>query len=286
MPANLIVTCGTSQIELEKIDLINKKSLLNKRLKYSDFDRSEGKVSKTDFDNYRQNNPAVETICAALKSSWPPLRSPSDKPKDNPFGAELSTLALMKAANVWSSEEDSISLIASDTRAGVICAAIIARFLEQAVGVRADQTIPVCGSNTRPPAKSKQTGLICFSIAAGVKETTDSPGDAQRSLAQCAVNALDEHGHNRLVITGGFKSMLPAMTVTAFVFGLRLFYLFEDARQLTELNLSYNLQQDDVKRFWKDTWLNMKKKGFASDSPLMQELLEGRRQNPDVYYGG
>ena len=126
---------------------------------------------------------------------------------------------------------------------------------------------------------------IHFHQVAGVREHTESPMDAQCNLARVAVDSLQQGRHNKLVITGGFKSMISAMTLAAFMFGLRMYYLYEDDKSLQRLDLVYNQDNKEVNEFWKGTWKNMAKKGFASDAPVLRELLQKRLNNIDVYYG-
>lgn len=264
MAKHLIVTCGTSQ--LEKLPVVADALPRGEVITTIDLALDDDDLPPPDYWKKRIQEQVVIVYANLFANKWE-QRENWVLNRDNPFGAELSTLILMEHDGHWTPEEDTIHLISSETRPGETAAAVIALILQLAAGV--------------PKNKIK------ILVAGGVRENTDSPDDAQRSLTGCITrDALQENTENCLLISGGFKSMLPAMTLTAFIFGLRMYYLYEDAERHQELNLVYNYSQDEVNRFWMETWQKMKNKNFASDHPLLQELLDKRLENSGVYYGG
>ena len=132
------------------------------------------------------------------------------------MGAELSTLAKLWARKEWDPKQDTLTLLASETDAGVWCAAMArAMLLEWGV-----------------PA-----GNITPQVVEQLKELPGSPEDAAINLAKAVMQANISYRKNVIVITGGFKSGIPVLTVVALVYGMRLVYLFEDAPDVQWIDL-------------------------------------------------
>lgn len=242
MPRHLIVTCGTSQTEIDKLLQIKEwGSEERKTVEYINTDVKRQSpmdgISDSLFDQvagrgrYAKEPPEIGRHAAALADAlaqhWTilPERIGNDR---NPFGGEISTLYKMAKTQPPSFDPhaDTLVLLYSDTLEGAFCAGALDRLLRD----------------------ERTWGIPLERIAAKrIAELREEPRDAElasENTRQALVdNRKEGNGiQNVFVITGGFKSILPLITLHALVYGDALYYLFERSKELLKVDLPADVQ--------------------------------------------
>ncbi len=212
MPRQLIVSCGTSQIDEKKLN----KADLSFSAKRDIKDVKGNEVDDEAYNRFSRKDYANELILK-LVSRWNVL--PAIVGNDNnPFGAEISTLAKMQEEGIFDPSHDSVVILYSDTEKGSLCAGIVYHLLMESSWTVADARITLV----------RVTGL------------REDMGDqqraaqAERSLCDCIRDSLRPN-QSILVVTGGFKSVIPFFTAFALVYGVPMFYLFEASSNLRSI---------------------------------------------------
>jgi putative CRISPR-associated protein (TIGR02619 family) len=238
MPRHLIVTCGTSQIEDEKIKALSRNVLPEMKNNWEQLTEFVNEVKeepaygisdvswKEDLEILRHS----ETLTRVLASYMPKL-SEMVRQKNNVFGGEITTLFQMAKQEepVFNPAEDTLTLLYSDTRSGAFCMATLHQLLVK------EEPFKMSPSNLTPP----------FRIA----ELREEPSDieaAEKNTHEAILKSRKEGEgiQNIFVVTGGFKSILPAVTTYALVFGDEMYYLFEKSEQLRRLDPSREVSTD------------------------------------------
>jgi len=196
-----------------------------------------------------------------------PEWSDKDWWKNNPFGAELSTLIRMEADGKWTPDQDSITLLTSDTQVGMWCGKAINIAL---------------------------TGIYDIEVQLrkiiGLKEDFESGKNASISLVdalRCNLKPTDKW-KNVFMITGGFKSLLPVMTVAAMLYGFSLVYLYEKSTYLQQ-EILVDLTDHKKMEKWQKTWDGWNEK-WCGLTPWLKRLLDiwhsplEKISRPDVEY--
>ena len=262
MSRNLIVTCGTSQIEKRKLNCIIKQEGREAHRKLYPLKDYAKKVleatSEGISDNYFQQvigksegNPTeqakhCQTLVDALVNQWPNI----DKvigTRYNPFGAEISTLAKMakqgprKRDNpsefeepVFNPQQDKIVLLYSDTLPGAFCAGIFYKLL------------------THSDTWSIPPNHVDAKRIAELREEPRNVMEAEYNLCKALLGARKEQDEiqNLFVMTGGFKSIVPTLTVYALIYFDDIYYLFERSKELRRLNLPGEVRLESKNRWW------------------------------------
>jgi len=228
---NIIVTCGTSQVEAAKVAYVLRKAREVRLPSWTaarEYLRNlQMTKSPAQWDTWWRNDPDAcaysQVFADVLAACWEQIGNLDDliKNERNFFGAEISTLYKMfqESPPVFNPRRDRLVLLYSDTQIGAFCVSILWRLLihEQAWKMRGEQI-----------------------AIERVPELREEPTDAQaaeRELVQAILDNHQEDGCNAFVITGGFKSVIPIITVYALVYGDDLYYLFEKSTQLLKLTL-------------------------------------------------
>jgi putative CRISPR-associated protein (TIGR02619 family) len=251
MARHLIVTCGTSHIEQRKLVTLR----LDRDPWYANL-ADDNRPIDDDRIKYWPEHRKFETVVEALQREWPRLRSFIRHP-ENPFGAEISTLAKMEEANEWSPAEDTITLLYSDTEAGAFCAAVVRYLLEEKWGV--------------PKANIEAKRVV------GLKEEPENAIIAEKNFSEAVKEAMKEGHTNVIVMTGGFKSVVPCLTIYALLFGIEMFYLFERSDQLQRIHLP-------VEKVPLSLWQVVRQQWRSKAPQAMIVALEHRLQNPNVVF--
>ena len=256
------MTCGTSQINGERLDELGVRydEIFLKKLLRSDqtiladsaslegldplladflkLHRSEGAsrltrlnhfyvdVKNTFFEQTPALSAAVEPKCfveTVMRYFTPTVEDPELTERTEKLGAELATLGVM----IYTEEreitdrfsfmpgQDRITLLWSDTLAGAFCVSIVRQFLLE------KKWVP------------EPTYLRAIRIE-GLTERVDIPMQeiADRRILQAVKEAVsnsppvDEHV---LVYSGGFKSVIPMLTLYARPKKINLYCLFENS---------------------------------------------------------
>jgi hypothetical protein len=166
----------------------------------------------------------------------------------------------------WSPAEDQAILLASQTGSGMFAALILKLVLVELWGM---------------PETSIKLQMIY-----GLKDRPEHVDTVMEELAKCIKdnlihtdrkNVKTPSAHNILVMSGGFKSVIPCLTVFSMIYGLEMVYMFEFSRHLQSLHPVYNYEDPDSLKVWRKTWRQMAKQGWAGQaSSFLRVALAGR----------
>lgn len=229
----MIVTCGTSQIAKEKFSYIEK---LIKGSDLGSISESIDKLQKSDDDrgiddeyikrvigekNQDSGDKTDEEINCdemvnLLIQCWSIIDSKIGT-DFNPFGAEISTLFKMQKSSVFNPAQDEIVLLYSDTKAGAFSAGVLYKLLLKVWDMS--------------PPKVK------YERIPKLKEIPIDVSEAEKNVEEALFNSRNDQIENVFVMTGGFKSVIPMLTICAFVNNDDIYYLFEKSRELRKLIL-------------------------------------------------
>ncbi len=260
MVRHLIVTCGTSQIEEKRIQKAREAALTGKSGKDKEVERKAWEK----WQNYPKklleategiDNNAFLQITGQAKSAGGQLTEDgqycevllnglikkwSDMEKvvgtdSNPFGAEISTLYKMEKESLFTSAEDSVVLLYSDTLSGAFCAGMLYRLMT--------------GAYKMPPANVTPIRIP------ELREKPRNVAAAEDNTRIALLEARKEDAENTFVMTGGFKSSIPILTVIALLWGDSIYYLFERSKELRHVNPQATAQS----RWWQSLISQWKK---------------------------
>lgn len=274
MSRHLIVSCGTSQIEERKLKQVG----LNKTNRDWCAKLVEDHASINDETPDALNPQAtilVSRLVAAEK--WNNLMK-REKPKfigspNNPFGAEISTLAKMHQDGRFNPDNDTATLLYSDTKAGAFCVAVLRGLLTH------DDTWKMPLNRVMLPVR---VPMLREEIAESDAER------AEENLCNCIVRARSKESENCLVVTGGFKSAIPFFATVALIFGDPMYSLFERSEALRCLNLPREvrdaLDSPEPGSRWKRAVEAWKSEG-ASVAAGLRRILEERAKRDDEAFG-
>jgi putative CRISPR-associated protein (TIGR02619 family) len=228
MAKHLIVSCGTSQIEKRKLDRLGLRSS-TKRYCESLEDNRNSISDETVNDLAGQ---ATELI-TKLAERWNSLPNFIGK-SYNPFGAEISTLWKMHQREKFNGSV-SVTLLFSDTMAGAFCAAVLKGLL------------------TNKKTWGLSVSEIGLKRVRELREDFARPSEAEENLCQSILASLKRNKDRPdvLVVTGGFKSVIPFFTLIALKEGVDMYYLYEQSENLCCLNLRAFVEDIPERRsFW------------------------------------
>ena len=187
--------------------------------------------------------------------------------ENNPLGAELTTLQLMKTRELgvqWVPEEDQLVLLVSETRKGKAAARLVKTLLTMAGHVPEENITTV--------------------IVPGLSENPTSSDRALDNLAKVLRDQMDleepEFDFYSLLMSGGFKSSNPCLTLASFFFGIELVYIFESSKELQDLHPTIDLSSEEKRQFWQNTWEELAKHGFKNSPSYVHTLLKARLDYP------
>ncbi len=222
MTINYIITCGISQLKFDRIG----SAFPSGKKQFTSW--IENDWTKNDYNSVNYMNKVVGILNKGFENEQPGGH--------NLLGAELSTLKLLRQKQARdSNEEEKFRVLASVSNDGQLAATILTNSLEK---------LGLTGS--------KQT----------VKDLDDKPDEDRVNPAMCSLvdnlyNSLLPKAKNKLIITGGFKSILPCITLFATLNGLEMYYLFEDSNCLQSLQPTGKSLKDPAKRSeWITLWMD------------------------------
>jgi putative CRISPR-associated protein (TIGR02619 family) len=232
MPRHLIVSCGTSQIDkLSKLgnkgidDYINGANLPKDNF---------GSPNDSQVTSYLDGK-IIEQIANALTIKWIDETSAIGK-RHNRLGAEISTLWKMKTSDsmLFDSKNDFVTIFYSDTYRGAFVAALLKKLLQAS------------------PSFAMNAEHVAVQRVAGLKGNTQTPTEGETNLAKmlyelCATCKKKDQDIS-LVVTGGYKSVIPLFTISSLLNGAPMHYLFEESDKLRTLNLQVTTELT-TKRF-------------------------------------
>ncbi len=260
MPNTLIITCGTSQIDGDKINVLG--------------------LTERDYAPIRQDTASVVSYtpgsCACSSACENMVKAISTRHQqegtslfervDTPLGAELATLHRMREEIFWNPNDDRITLLATETRAGVFCADVIEALMRKLWGV--------------PDSKVKSQ------VIPEMKESPANTDVAAVNIVRAVLANLQPQPKNLLVMTGGFKSLVPPLSMVSFLHGIELVYLFERSTRLQVLNLGPDLVLcSEDQGFWQKTWRDMQRTGYGNHAhPALRAALQHRVEHEKVIF--
>lgn len=260
---NYLITCGISQLAPLKIKKLGV---------YDDTYQALEKRQRENRDPLPPDYIEDPVVTAQASRVVDGMREFWEKRQDtlgqfeSPFGAEIATLVALErqASDRWPSPQDHFTLLVSGTRSGAFAARILATVLTNLWDVPQQQITPeiVQGLTERPNFPDQAIENLALALHKHIR-----PVDKQNSW------------RNVIVMSGGFKSSIPCLTVFSLLFGLEMVYIFEQSDQLQSLHPRYNIQDSKALEIWRKTWEQMEKQGWAGDqaSPALRIALQARR---------
>lgn len=214
---------------------------------------------------------------------------------ENPFGAEQTTLYSLRNLSGfenWNPADDEYVLLASDTPTGYFCAALLAKALQNPEGY------------WRIPARNLLTYRLMENAVLTQHESNppvtvipqllEQPGD-QRQTNEAIKSAIRMVGKVRdelqrenarqlvFLITGGFKSLIPSLTMFSFFFGIEMIYLFETSRYpvrfAPQVDFPAGTPKGDA---WQQVTSELKRQNAQVD--YLKEILDFCHVYPDDVY--
>lgn len=267
MKKNLIITCGTSQIQKYKFSnaVVDDKPALMAYLESITSQKWDETVCDESFLQTDEVITWVEKITQPCLRNWE-QRADWVGVKTNILGAEISTLVAMEKEGgdyAWDPETDYFHLIASQSKSGLFAARVAAGIIEK--GWKIDP------------------GRIGIRIVEGFNQNSTDPDQAMYNLAAVIKGVLkenekDDQWQNIFVGSGGFKTSLPLLTVYSFLFGITLVNTYEFSDKLQRLSPRVDMDNAASRKFWNDIWdkLNMKKWMADQTSRYLQLIMEFR----------
>jgi len=247
---DFVLTCGTSQTE----KLSKFKNVLGLDLESIGYPELQNHFSSEpdpslDEGFLNDSETPIEEISKSIKNY---INNPENKQtiidlekpeENNPLGAELSTLYHYFLENDISPENHRFHILRSDTYEGWFNALVLSKvIIKTEWGTVGNNTEPhnVVGLRENPNQTEKPLlNLVCVlnTILYILIEK-----DKKQVPVQVPV----------LVMSGGFKSTIPCLTVYSLVFALQLVYLFEKSAKLNYLQPVVNLENiEKYQIFWK-----------------------------------
>jgi putative CRISPR-associated protein (TIGR02619 family) len=275
MPNTLIIPCGTSQIDKEKLSIIEVDAITQQVVDNTekplecrediyllkDTVSSSIDVITNKLGNYHLQR--HELVPFPYRDDWYEL---------NPYGAELSTLIRLENNNqnqiesnrLWNIKEDQIVLLASETRAGLLSRRVIEEYL----------------------CKFYQTPVPVEKTIFELKEYQNYPLTAMKNLVKAVCTSLiastaANGNSNFILITGGFKSVIPCLTMIALMYGLELIYLFEKSTNIERMRFVSQFNEEQNK-MWRDFWINLQKRGWLSqETVVIRSIVDQWKDDKD-----
>ena len=222
---NIIVTCGTSQIGIDKIvDLPGLSESRDMSERLSDMHLAPGDMEGWTLAEIEHQEPDFNPLKTALVGIWGTLEEAVKRVEEaNPFGAELSTLELMRnryedglRRNAFDPREDQLSILWSDTKVGAFCAALLRSL--------------VCD----PRGWNMDVQRVHDRRVPGLRERPEKVDEVDANLIdQLRASLRDDTLSEALVYSGGFKASVPILTIFAiFRRGMTLYARYEESTEL------------------------------------------------------
>lgn len=202
-----LITVGTSQLDHQKLSLSDGrlKEALTRIVKGAD-------STQTQYHNLSQAILPVLQKEASRREDLAQAAGMAPKPRNNPWGAEITTLWNIQA----DTQHDYFHLLCSDSNAGKLAGHILNEYLQNVWGVSLDRISIKAVPDLKP----------CPDDLADAKKGLESlAGEVSTLLAQWQATTPAW----RFVISGGFKSVIPVLTWFALAYDIPLEYIFEDS---------------------------------------------------------
>lgn len=183
----------------------------------------------------------------------------------NPLGAELSTLLVYFAYNI-NQHDHTFHILRSDTYLGWFNAEVLRQVLVR-LGWANENTVQLhMISNLREQPDPLSTDPL-FVLGRTLKNIL---------LELIAAKIPDQP---LMVVSGGFKSILPCLTVYSILFALKMVYLFEKSSSLVEISTITEIINEEK---FRNLWKKMADLGIADSVAWFKEALTqiGAQEEP------
>lgn len=290
MKTNLIIPCGTSQLE--------KLLGMHPPLSCSPTTQSQVeeafalqlRVGPEDYLGSRLVRDAIDDIVKRLvtelhieldekntvrpKKILKPEHVRDNWWAENPFGSELSTLIRLEDRLNLAPKESytpphRLVLLASETPAGLMARRVLRKVLEHEYGYRLKPIDPDKEKSASPQPGVKEE------LVAGLTEIPNNPEVAEITLVEIIRRNLfsfDSGWCNLFLVTGGFKSILPCLTMLSLLYGIEMVYLFEHSPQVQRFKL-VEAGTAPEKEAWRGEWLKLMKDGKLKPSGCLETIF-------------
>lgn len=270
---NLIVTCGTSQIQKNKYAssaAADKGALLEYIDRFVP-EKWDETTCDLDFLDTKEVGEWAEKFAAVCLRGWE-NRAEWVGVRNNILGAELNTLVAMEKEGgvyAWDPAQTVFHLIASQSKSGLFAARMVKEVLAR--GWQID------------PAR------ISIEMVPGFNQNSSQPDQALYHLANVVARVLkqdrkDDPWENVFVSSGGFKTSLPLLTVYSFLFGITMVNTYEFSTRLQRLSPRIDMDNQQSRRFWSQTWERLNRQKWMADetSRYLQFIMDFRVENKDA----
>ncbi len=246
---NIIVTCGTSQLDLARKKFEKLADKLQSDEKTPIAEETVKQIAEATFNDTKQlfqkeYDFLSETWTQLDKRVWSGSKAERD---NNPFGAEVSSLVLMLkewephlSRYGFDPQADRLTVLYSDTLTGAFCAALLCRLASEKWEMGqvdwAFKPKPVS-----PPAIQQLGAPRIRAIRVeGLSEEVADPQSVDNVFTdriQDAMRPRSDVGADAIVYTGGFKFMIPIVTAFAIAHDVDLYYRYEKVYQIRKTHV-------------------------------------------------
>lgn len=270
---HIIITCGTSQIDKDKLTKLGITG--DARDQFERDARMDG-LPPEPF--YARHQGLANQIVALLIENKDELTYRS---AESIFGAEISTLEALKHHDEWKNwepESDTYVILSSETGPGYFCAQILRRLITDPsfLGIPDDENII-----------SKKPLIVNRLVdkPSGEEEAKAASNNLAKAIYDQLKPRTTQHNiRNIFIMTGGYKSVIPGLTLFSLFYGIELVYLFERSAYIQSLypSISYDEKTWDA---WKRVIQNLYDLIPAEDDKnFMRTILKGRIDHPERRY--
>jgi CRISPR-associated protein (Cas_APE2256) len=240
---NIIVTCGTSQLDLVPKswkDMADKLQTLDEKTQIA-----EDTVKHIAEATFSVTVELFQKEYGFLSKEWQHLddrvwKGKKNELKNNPFGAEVSSLVLMLkepdpdlGRYGFDPQADRLTVLYSDTLTGAFCAALLCRLAsEQWLMGPVDWAF-------RPGPQPASHRIRAIRVE-GLSEEVADPQRVDNVFTdriQDAMRPRSDVGADAIVYTGGFKFMIPILTAFAIAHEVDLYYRYEKVYQIRKTHV-------------------------------------------------
>lgn len=260
MTLNILITTGTSQLDDDKLDLMGISPVTREGFFRDLLMRDRGLESPP--PRYLRDVEQNEYFAGLVERLVDQIGGMNEEDiinliggEMNPLGAEISTLIRLKMRggdnrSAWIPERDNLVILASETYRGEFSARILKNVIHEVWSV--------------PDTHVK------IKVIHELRDRNPNPESATTNLARAISDELrpvsgSYDWHNMIVVTGGYKSIIPCATIFSFLFGVELVYLFEYSSKLQGLHPWLELDHEENKRDW-GKFLKMIQKNWGNEA--------------------
>lgn len=263
----IIIPCGTSQIEPEKLRALDLASATEEIKDFLD-DVKYSPLAPEEF--YRKHQRIFREIITKLIERSAEL---SDRPMaDSIFGGEISTLQELKhheGWHLWNPSQDSYVILSSDTGPGYFCAHLLRKLL-------------VHPKFWNIPEDRIENSPVIIDRLKDSPPSELATAEALKNLVLAIHNNMvpvhaQAKERNVLLMTGGYKSIIPCLTLFSVFYGFELVYLFEKSAFVHSLFPDIAFSDEEWKQ-WRTVGQNLLKKNQQNE--YLRLILENRPETP------